>query len=62
MPGFMMGMIASGMVVVGPERRARPKSVQPGNRQSITVIQTINAEGWAIPPFIVAAVQYHLAS
>ncbi|KAJ3454583.1 hypothetical protein MRS44_013183 [Fusarium solani] len=40
--GFMMGLIASGMVV--------------------TVIQAINAEGWAIQPFIVVAGQYHLAS
>ncbi|KAF4471327.1 hypothetical protein FALBO_1760, partial [Fusarium albosuccineum] len=29
--GFLMGMIASGMVVTGSERRGRPKSVQPGN-------------------------------
>jgi hypothetical protein len=37
--GFMMGMIASGMVVTGAERRGRPKSVQPGNREWVTVIQ-----------------------
>ncbi|KAI8416172.1 hypothetical protein FOFC_02490 [Fusarium oxysporum] len=48
--GFMMGVIASGMVVTGAERRGRPKSVQPGNREWITVIQAINAEGQAIPP------------
>ncbi|RKK90403.1 hypothetical protein BFJ68_g16457 [Fusarium oxysporum] len=57
-----MGMIASGMVVTGAERRGRPKSVQPGNREWVTVIQSINAEGWAIQPFIVVAGQYHLAS
>ncbi|KAM6513396.1 hypothetical protein FALCPG4_18944 [Fusarium falciforme] len=60
--GFMMGMIASGMVVTGAERRGRPKSVQPGNREWVTVIQAINAEGWAIQPFIVVAGQYHLAN
>ncbi|RKK08368.1 hypothetical protein BFJ68_g17297 [Fusarium oxysporum] len=60
--GFMMGMIASGMVVTGAERRGRPKSVQPGNREWVTVIQCINAEGWASQPFIVVAGQYHLAS
>ncbi|KAI8648635.1 hypothetical protein NCS57_01475100 [Fusarium keratoplasticum] len=60
--GFMMGLIASGMVVTGAERRGRPKSVQPGNREWVTVIQAINAEGWAIQPFIVVAGQYHLAS
>ena len=60
--GFMMGMIASGMVVTGAERRGRPKSVQPGSREWITVIQAINAEGRAIPPFIIGAGQYHLAN
>jgi hypothetical protein len=60
--GFLMGMIASGMVVTGTERRGRPKSVQPGSREWITVIQAINAAGWAIQPFIIGAGQYHLAN
>ncbi|KAI8654689.1 DDE-1 domain-containing protein [Fusarium keratoplasticum] len=60
--GFMMGIIQSGMVVTGTDRRGKPKSVQPGNREWITVIQAINAEGWAIPPFIIGAGQYHLAN
>ena len=60
--GFLMGMIASGMVVTGSERRGKPKSVQPGNREWITVIQAINAEGRAIQPFIIGAGQYHLAN
>ncbi|KAM6508252.1 hypothetical protein FALCPG4_18988 [Fusarium falciforme] len=60
--GFMMGMIASGMVITGAERRGRLKSVQPGNREWVIVIQAINAEGWAIQPFIVVAGQYHLAN
>ncbi|KAF4969921.1 hypothetical protein FSARC_2940 [Fusarium sarcochroum] len=60
--GFMMGMIASGMIVTGSERLGRPKSVQPGNREWITVIQAVNAEGRVIPPFIIGAGQYHLAN
>ncbi|KAG6996134.1 Tigger transposable element-derived protein 1 [Fusarium oxysporum f. sp. conglutinans] len=60
--GFMMGMIGSGIVITGAERRGKPKSVQPGNREWVTVIQAINAEGWAIDPFIVVAGQYHLAN
>ncbi|KAF4977761.1 hypothetical protein FDECE_18313 [Fusarium decemcellulare] len=59
---FLMGMIASGMVITGAEIRGRPKSVQPGNREWITVIQSINAEGQAIQPFIIGAGQYHLAN
>ncbi|OBS16264.1 hypothetical protein FPOA_27625 [Fusarium poae] len=60
--GFMMGMIGSGIVITGAERRGKPKSVQPGNREWVTVIQAINAEGRAIDPFIVVAGQYHLAN
>lgn len=51
--GFMMGIIGSQLVVIGSERRNRPKSVQPGNREWVTAIQGINALGWAIPPFII---------
>ncbi|KAJ0143396.1 hypothetical protein HZ326_13825 [Fusarium oxysporum f. sp. albedinis] len=60
--GFMMGVISSGIVVTGSERRGRPKSIQPGNREWVTAIQAINAEGRAIDPFIVVAGQYHLAN
>jgi hypothetical protein len=60
--GFMMGIIASGMVVTGTEKQQNPKKVQPGNREWVTAIQSINAEGWALPPFIVVAGQYHLSS
>jgi hypothetical protein len=58
----MMGVITSRMVITGAERRGKAKSVQPGNREGVTVIQAINAEGWAIASFIVVAGQYHLAS
>jgi hypothetical protein len=60
--GFMMGVIMSGVVVTGAERRANPRKVQPGNREWVTVIESINAEGWALPPFIVVAGQCHLSS
>ncbi|OBS16612.1 hypothetical protein FPOA_27274 [Fusarium poae] len=58
--GFMMGLIQSGMVVTGSERQGRPKSVQPGNREWITAIPAINAEGQSIPPFIISSGQYHV--
>ncbi|OBS15737.1 hypothetical protein FPOA_13465 [Fusarium poae] len=58
--GFMMGMISTGKVVTSIERRGRPKSVQPGNREWVTVIQGINAAGWTIPPFIIVTGQKHL--
>ncbi|KAJ0127194.1 Uncharacterized protein HZ326_29704 [Fusarium oxysporum f. sp. albedinis] len=60
--GFMMGMIEPGMVVTSSERQEMPKKVQPGNREWITAIQAINAEGQSIPPFIIGSGQYHLAN
>ncbi|KAL2885552.1 High-osmolarity-induced transcription protein 1 [Ceratocystis lukuohia] len=59
--GFMIGVIASGIVVTGAERRGKAKSLQPGNREWATAIPAINAKGWAAAPFIVVAGQYHLA-
>ena len=60
--GFMMGVIASQLVVTGSERRGKRKVVQPGNREWTTVIQGINAAGWAIPPFIIFAAKHHLSA
>jgi DDE superfamily endonuclease/Psq-like protein len=60
--GFMMGIIFAGMVVTTSDGRTRAKLAQPGNREWATVIQAVNALGWAIPPFIILAAQYHLAN
>lgn len=60
--GFIMDQISTGAVVTGSERRGRPKSVQRGNREWVTVIQGINAMGWPIPPFIILKGKYHLSA
>jgi len=60
--GFMMGIIIPAMVVTTSDGRGRAKQAQPGNREWATVIQGVNALGWAIPPFIILAGQYHLAN
>jgi hypothetical protein len=60
--GFMMGVIFPGMVVTTSDGRGKAKLAQPGNREWATVIQGVNALGWAIPPFIILAAQYHLAN
>jgi hypothetical protein len=60
--GFMMGIISAAMVVTSVERRGRRKAIQPGNREWVTVIQGVNSQGWAIPPFIIVAGKYHLSS
>jgi hypothetical protein len=50
------------MVVTTSDGRGKAKLAQPGNREWATVIQGVNALGWAIPPFIILAAQYHLAN
>ena len=60
--GFAMGKITSQLVVTGSERRNRPKSIQPGDREWVTVIAGISVAGLAIPPFIIFAGQYHLSA
>jgi hypothetical protein len=60
--GFMMGVISTAMVVTSSDGRENAKRIQPGNREWVTVIQGINSQGWAIPPFVVVAGKNHLAS
>ena len=57
-----MGVISTGAVVTGSEKRDRPKHIQPGNREWTTVIQGINAYRWAIPLFIIFAGKHHLSA
>lgn len=57
-----MGVTLTAKVVTGSERRSQPKAVQPGNREWVIVIQGINAQGWAIPPFIIFAGKYHFST
>ncbi|KAJ8117104.1 hypothetical protein OPT61_g1625 [Boeremia exigua] len=52
--------ISTGAVVTALERQGRLKTVQPGNWEWVTVIQGINAKGWAIPPFIIFKARHHL--
>jgi hypothetical protein len=57
--GFRIGVIGTMKVVTGAERRTRPELVQPGDRewvtvmQSVTVIQSVCAAGSCTPPFII---------
>jgi hypothetical protein len=60
--GFMMGKITTQLVITGSERRGRPKTVQPGDREWATVIAAINAAGWSVPPFLIFAGKYHLSA
>jgi hypothetical protein len=60
--GFQMGMIGSMKVVTGSERCTRPNLVQPGDREWVTVIQSICAAGYAIPPFIIYKGRVHISA
>ena len=60
--GFQMGIIGSMKVVTGAERRARPELVQPGDREWVTVIQSICAAGYATPPFIIYKGRVHISA
>jgi len=57
--GFQMGVISTSKVTTTSERRGRPRTIQPGNRECVTAIEAVNAKGWAIPPFIIFAAKMH---
>ena len=56
----MMGVITSQLVITGRKRRGRRKAIQPGNREWTTVINSINAIGWLLPPFIIFKGKQHI--
>ncbi len=58
--GFLMGMLSSAKVVTSSERRGKPRTKQPGNREWVTVIQGVCATGWAVPSYVVVKGKYHL--
>jgi hypothetical protein len=60
--GFLMGILGTTTVVTSSDRTTKPKLIQPGNREWVTVIQGINSQGWAVPPFLVFKGKWHLAS
>ena len=57
-----MGVIATARVVTGSDRAGRPRTVQPGNREWVTIIECINALGGAIPPLVIFEAVMHQAA
>ncbi|ENI01683.1 hypothetical protein COCC4DRAFT_147699, partial [Bipolaris maydis ATCC 48331] len=54
--GLQIGIGGSFKVLTASQRRRAPLSLQPGDREWITLIACINAMGWSIPPcFILKA-------
>jgi hypothetical protein len=60
--GFLMGIIAIIRVVTRSEKNLRPKLIQPGNREWVTVIEGVNAYGWSLPLIIILKSKNHQAS
>jgi DDE superfamily endonuclease/Psq-like protein/Tc5 transposase-like DNA-binding protein len=61
--GFAMGLIGgsgSSKVVGLSDSVGRATVIQPGDRTWTTVIEGINATGWAIPPFVILEGKVHL--
>jgi DDE superfamily endonuclease/Tc5 transposase DNA-binding domain/helix-turn-helix, Psq domain len=56
--GFQMGVISTAKVITGAEK-AKPVSIQPGNREWVTVIDCISSYGWNIPPVIIFEGKVH---
>jgi hypothetical protein len=57
-----MGVIGSIKVVTGSVRRARPDLFQPGDREWVSVIQSICSAGYATPPFIIYNGRVHISA
>jgi hypothetical protein len=60
--GFQIGVIGSMKVVTGSERRSRPDLIQPGDREWVTVIQSICSDGSCTPPFIIYKGRVHISA
>jgi hypothetical protein len=58
--GFQMGILSGAKVVTSSERRGRPRTKQPGNREWVTVIQAVCADSWVVPPYFVVKEKNHL--
>ena len=54
-----MGVIITAKVVTRTNRAGRPRIVQPGNREWVTIIECINALGGAIPPLVIFKAVIH---
>lgn len=58
--GFQMGVATTSKVICGSKTRgSRAKSLQPGNREWVTAIITINGAGTVLPPQIIFAGKKH---
>jgi hypothetical protein len=57
--GFQIGVIATAKVVTGTDRAGRPRTIQPGNQEWITIIECINAMEGSISPLVIFEAVMH---
>ncbi|OCL00896.1 uncharacterized protein K441DRAFT_532533, partial [Cenococcum geophilum 1.58] len=61
--GVMLGLVAVARVIVsGKMCRERLKNrtvIQPGSRESVSIIETVGADGSLLPAFLIWKAQYH---
>ena len=58
--GFLMGMLSSVKIVTSFERCSQPCTKQFGNREWVTVIQGVCADGWTLSPYFVVKGKHRL--
>lgn len=59
--GFAMGLILSQKVVTRAEYYGRRSILQPGNREWVTTIEAICADGYSLPPCVIFAGKVYIA-
>jgi DDE superfamily endonuclease/Tc5 transposase-like DNA-binding protein/Psq-like protein len=59
--GFAMGLISSQKVVTRAEYYGRRSILQPGNREWVTAIEAICADGYSLPPCVVFQGKVYIA-
>jgi hypothetical protein len=57
-----MGVISTAKIVTRAEIRGRPTLTQPGNREWVTVIETIHADGTTILSMIIFAGKVYIST
>jgi hypothetical protein len=59
--GFAMGLISAQKVVTRAEYYSRRSILQPGNREWVTAIEAICADGYSLPPCVIFAGKVYIA-
>jgi hypothetical protein len=56
--GFIMGLCSTSKVVTAVDRSVRPRRVIQGNREWVTIIETISSKGIHVPRIIILKASY----